>query len=373
VNALLEAGAKPNMQAKLTEITQRSHADHPTGGFTALMWAARNGNEDVVKALAKGGADLNAKNGDNASATMIAIANDRLDIANMLLDLGADPNDGSLYFAVDQHDGTTDMLARDGGLLRWDHPNKTTTMDLIKRLLDMGADPNKAFQGQLHSISMCCGDNHNASAFYRAAVAADVEALKVLLPKADLKWMPSPPAAGGGGRGGNLGRSAVMVAATGGRGASFGGGPGFGRVDKPVWREPGSRVPAEAVELLLKAGADPNFQVEDDGNTALHQAVQRNDLEMIKVLAKNGANLELYNWAGQTPIAIAEDAWDTEKKRVGPPPEVLQAMNAGTPIPEVKTAKTTIILMRELLGWPAWTDADFGGPDAAATPAAGGQ
>ena len=102
--------------------------------------------------------------------------------------------------------------------------------------------------------------------------------------------------------------------------------------------------------------------MEDDGNTALHQAVQRNDLEMIKVLARNGANLELYNWQGQTPIAIAEDAWDVEKKRVGPPPEVLQAMNAGTPIPEVKSAKGTIVLMRELLKWPAWTDADFGGP-----------
>jgi hypothetical protein len=80
----------------------------------------------------------------------------------------------------------------------------------------------------------------------------------------------------------------------------------------------------------------------------------------------------LYNWNGQTPIGIAEEAWDVEKRRVGPAPEVLQAMNAGTPIPEVKTAKTTIALMRELLGWPAWTDADFGGPasTAAPTPAA---
>ncbi len=373
VSALLEAGAKPNVKAKLTAIAQRSHADHPTGGFTALMWASRNGHDETVRTLVKAGANLNEKNGDNASATMIAIANDRLDMANLLLDLGADPNDGSLYMAVDQHDGTTDMLARDGGLRRWDHPNKATTMDLIKRLLAAGADPNKAFQGQLHSISMCCGDNHNASAFYRAAVAADVEALKVLLPKSDLKWMPSAPPAGG--RGGQLGRSAVMAASTGGRGATFGGGPGFGRLDKPVWRETGSRVPAEAVELLIKAGADADFQMEDDGNTALHQAVQRNDLEMIKVLARNGANLELYNWNGQTPIAVAEEAWDTEKRRTGPPPEVLQAMNAGTPIPEVKSAKGTVTLMRELLKWPAWTDAQFGTPaylQQQAAPAAGG-
>ena len=34
-------------------------------------------------------------------------------------------------------------------------------------------------------------------------------------------------------------------------------------------------------------------------------------------------------------------------------PEVLQAMNAGTPIPEVKSAFPTVQLMRELLGYPA--------------------
>src|SRR5262249_22137881 len=163
--------AKPNIQAHVTSLTTRSHADHPSGGFTAVMWAARNGNDDVVRTLAKAGADLNLKNGDNASAIMIAIANDRLDIANLLLDLGADPDDGALYMAVDQRDGTTDMLARDGGLKRWDYQNTTTTMHLIKRLIAMGADPHKAFQGQLHSISMANPDNHNASPFYRAAVA----------------------------------------------------------------------------------------------------------------------------------------------------------------------------------------------------------
>jgi len=352
VNALLEAGAKPNLQAARTKITDRRHADHPTGGFTALMWAARNGHEDVVKALVKGGADLKATNGDGATATMLAIANDRLDMANLLLDLGSDPNDGSLYFAVDQHDGTTDMRARDGGLLRWDHPNKTTTMDLMKRLLAMGADPNKAFVGQLHSYSMCCGDNHNASAFFRAAVASDVEALKVLLPKADLKWSPAPPA-GGAGRGGNFGRTALMVAATGGKGASFGGGPGFGRQEKPVWREPGSRLPIDAVELLLKAGADVNFQFEDDGNTALHQAVSRNDTDMIKLLVKYKADLEVYNWAGQTPIAMAEENFDAENKRAEPPAEVSLAINNGQMIPVVKSSGPTIALLRELQGWPA--------------------
>ena len=132
-------------------LTTRKNADHATGGFTALMFAVRNGHENVVRALVKGGADLKAINGDGVTATSIAITNDRFDLARTLLDLGADPNDGALYFAVDMHDATTDMRAHDGSRLRADHPNQLTALDLIKLLLERGADPNKPFVGQIHN------------------------------------------------------------------------------------------------------------------------------------------------------------------------------------------------------------------------------
>ena len=70
--------------------------DFPTGGFTALMWAARNGNEAMVRRLVEAGADVNVTNGDGATAMMLAIVNDRFDMAATLLELGADANDGSL-------------------------------------------------------------------------------------------------------------------------------------------------------------------------------------------------------------------------------------------------------------------------------------
>ena len=41
-------------------LEERKHADHTTGGFTALMFAVRNGHEEVARALIKGGADPNA-------------------------------------------------------------------------------------------------------------------------------------------------------------------------------------------------------------------------------------------------------------------------------------------------------------------------
>ena len=101
------------------------------------MFAVRNGHEDVARALIAGGADLKLTNADGATATIIAIVNDRFDLAKELLDLGADPNDGALFFAVDMHDATTDMRAHDGSRLQPNHPNKLTALSLVKALLDL--------------------------------------------------------------------------------------------------------------------------------------------------------------------------------------------------------------------------------------------
>ncbi len=49
VKALLDAKADPNVKAAVTTLTERKHADHPTGGLTALMYAARNGHEDIAQ------------------------------------------------------------------------------------------------------------------------------------------------------------------------------------------------------------------------------------------------------------------------------------------------------------------------------------
>src|SRR5581483_1770208 len=127
-----------------------------------------NGHEEVAKALIQGGADPKLTNADGATATVIAIVNDRFDLAKELLDLGADPNDGSLYFAVDMHDATTDMRAHDGSRLQPTHPNHLTALGLVKVLLDLKADVNKPFTGALHSTTLCCGESINSSPFYRA-------------------------------------------------------------------------------------------------------------------------------------------------------------------------------------------------------------
>jgi len=312
VKALLAAGADPNLKAHVSTITERKDADHPSGGFTALMFAVREGHADVVEALIKGSADPKLTNADGASATVVAIVNDRFDLAKELLDLGADPNDGSLFFAVDMHDGTTDMHAHDGSRLQPTHPNNLTALGLVKVLLDLGADVNKPFVGALHSTTLCCGASINSSPFYRAASAADVEVLKLMLAKgAQIEWSPSEikpkdgkPAAPGRPNP-NIGRTPVMAVLKGGLGASIAAGPGFNRLVAPPFREPGSRDPLEALNLLLAAGANPNAKA-PDGSTPLHQAVDEQQVAMIRALAAAGGKLDAVNKDNLTPLLLAE-------------------------------------------------------------------
>jgi ankyrin repeat protein len=311
VKALLAAGAEPNRRAHITGIDDRKHGDHPTGGFTALMFAARNGHDDVVTELMKSGADPKVTNGDGLTATMVAIVNDRFDLAARMLELGADPNDGSLYFAVDMHDATTDMRAHDGSRLRANHPNKLTSMELMTLLLEKGADPNKPFQGQVHSTSLCCDPEVNSSPFYRAAVASDVDALKLMLAHgAKVEWSPAEvkkEGGRGGGRGvnANVGKTALMITMNGGRGAAFAAGPGFDRIGPPPFRERATRDPLEATKVLLAAGADPNAKA-PDGSTLLHQAVTERQVPIIRVLVAAGAKLDAVNKENLTPLLLAE-------------------------------------------------------------------
>ena len=351
VKTLLGAGADPNRKAHVTALEERKHADHATGGFTALMFAARNGHEDVAKVLIKGGADPKLTNGDGATAMIVAIVNDRFDLASQLLDLGADANDGSLYFAVDMHDATTDMRARDGSRLRANHPNKSTALDLVKLLLDRGADPNKPFVGQLHSTTLCCGDDINGSAFYRAAVASDVEVLKMMIARgAKIEWSPSEVkkegrggGAAGAGRGANanVGKTPIMVAMTGGRGAPFAGGPGFDRIGPPPFREASNRDPVEALKLLLTAGANANAKA-PDGSTPLHQAVQARQVAVIRTLVAAGASLDATNKDNLTPLQLAEKP---EPAGRGTPAN----NDPGVYKPKKDTREEVIAALRELM------------------------
>jgi ankyrin repeat protein len=348
VNELLKAGADPNRQAHINGIEERKHGDHPTGGFTALMFATRNGYDDVAAALIKGGADPKLTNGDGLTATIVAIANDRFDLAAKLVDLGANANDGSLYFAVDMHDATTDMRAHDGSRLRTNHANKLTSMDLIKFLLDKGADPNKPFQGQVHNTTLCCDPEVNSSPFYRAAIASDVDALKLMLAHgAKVDWSPAEvkKEGGRGGRGANanVGKTAMMMAMNGGRGAAFAAGPGFDRIGPPPFREAANRDPIEAMKVLLAAGADANAKA-PDGSSVLHQAVTAKQVPAIRTLVEAGAKLDAVNKDNLTPLLLAEKPEPVKSAAAA------MQQDPGVYKRPINTREEVIAALRELMG-----------------------
>ena len=343
VDELLRAGADPNLRSRTSELTKRSaRTDFPSGGFTALMWAARDGQEAMVRRLVDGGADVNLTNGDGGTALMLTIVNDRYDMAATLLELGADANDGSLWQAIEMRDAPTDWRARDGSRLRPDHPNKLTGLELIDRLLAAGADPNKPFTGQMHNASMCCDTKASGTPFFRAAVAADVDSMRLLVAHgADLEWKPAPvEGAPPMPFGDTTGLTPLMVAINGGKGLLMAGGPGDIRESKVgIWREPGDRDPADAVKLLLEAGANPNA-VSPKGDTALHIAAHDGKLGPLRELVAGGADVNARNAAGQTALQLVE----TMKPRVlDPIAEMIGIFDDGAPPAE------TAAYLRELI------------------------
>ncbi len=111
----------------------------------------------------------------------------------------------------------------------------------------------------------------------------------------------------------NVGKTPMMMALNGGRGAAFAAGPGFDRLGPPPFREASNREPVEAIKVLLAAGADANAK-DPSGATMLHQAVTARQVAIIRELVAKGAKLDAVNKDNLTPLLLAE------KPEPPPPP-----------------------------------------------------
>jgi ankyrin repeat protein len=108
VRALVAAGADVNIRSKVTAYPHTppgvigdaleegySYVGQtvlPRGGWTALMYAARQGALEAGRALAECGADLNAQDPDGTPPITLAIINGHYDVAELLAGKGANVN-----------------------------------------------------------------------------------------------------------------------------------------------------------------------------------------------------------------------------------------------------------------------------------------
>jgi ankyrin repeat protein len=233
------------------------------GGMTPLHHAARQGYVKAAAALLDGGADIDMKMADGNSPLLVAIINGEFDLAMMLIDRGANPNQ------ISDGVGVTPLWAAVNAMwqprTRFPQPQemdlqKTTYLDLMDALLKKGADVNARIRTHpWYMVYTGCGNGNcglsstaGSTAFWRAAYGTDVAAMKLLVKYGADPNIPTMTAAGGGGGrgggGGGRGGGGGAGAAGGAGGRAAGAAPG-GALD-----DPGGAAPAPAAAAGAQGG-----------------------------------------------------------------------------------------------------------------------
>ncbi len=281
MSALIAAGA---------EVRARS-----TNRFTALLFAAQQGNVECARLLLAAGADVNDtapdgiggdtnarttfKPNTEAGALLVAIDSGHEEMARFLMDHGAD---------VNQHGaGRTPLHAA----------IQQAMPGAVKALLAHGADKNARLEKRLPFLSRFIlqdsgveADQIGATRFWLAASFADAETMRILIDAgADTSLVSKD------------GTTPLMVAS----GIDFiDGQDKYGR----RWftdSMPLQRAALEAVKICLGAGNDINA-ANENGQTALHGAAYFGSTLLVQFLADHGAHINAQNLLGQTPYLITQ-------------------------------------------------------------------
>src|SRR5262245_5974043 len=270
------------------------------GGYTPLMFAARDGDLESAKVLLAAGSDVNDVAASGASALVVALYSGNRELAMFLLDKGANPNAAGAGYA-----------AMHVAILLGDS-------EFVTALLDHGANPNVELQKPT-AARRASGDPTlrpamvGASPLWLAARFGQLATLKALMAHgADphfVKSLGSPwviQAAETNGRPlPEPGRVTILMAALstenrrrgppGAGGGTQGGPPGPSSADSAL---------VETMKLLLDAGVDVNA-ADEDGDTALHRAARMRSNPVVQLLVDRGAKLDIKNSFGETPLMAA--------------------------------------------------------------------
>lgn len=306
------------------------------GGLTALHFAARQGAAKTVQTLVEGGVDVNqVSTADQTSPLLIATINGHFDVARYLTDHGADPNLASepgmtpLYAVLNVQWAARMFYPQPRAHLQ----QTTSYLDLITTLLDHGADPNARLRRKIwytqYNFDLLRIDEGGATAFWRAAYASDIDAMKMLVARGANPDIPTMKPAGQPRRDdgtreevkegfgppvpvGGPGVPPLLAAAGVGYGEGFAGN---------AHRFAPTGMLTAVKYLVEELEADVNV-VDQDGNTAVHHAASRGDNEMILYLVSKGADVTKVNRKGQTTVDMANGP----VQRVEPFPETIKLL-----------------------------------------------
>ena len=307
------------------------------GGLTALLLAVRDGHREAAVTLMDGGADIDQRaDGHRTTPLLMAAINGHYDIGMELLERGADPNlknvsgGAPLYAAIN-----TRWISQPGHPQPSDHlQQETSHIEFMEALLDAGAEVDARLQRKqwysTYSYDRLGVDRAGATAFWRAAYALDIPAMKMLVARGadphiptmrvpertlwrftslmdedaeeDPSGLPEVPYGGPG---------VHPIHAAAGVGYGIGFAANFHRHAPEAW------LPAVKY-LVEELGADPDAR-DHNGYSVIHHAASRGDNEMIEYLVSKGADPLAIARTGQTTVDLANGPVE----RISPFPETI--------------------------------------------------
>lgn len=303
------------------------------GGFAALHFAARDGHVGASYLLLENGADVNQPTaGDATSPLLMATINGNFDLAMNLLEKGADPNmvaeDGSapLFTVLNRRWGPKAAYPQPSAFKQ----QQTDYLDLLTALIDAGADVDHRTERHIWYTSFNFDQLGvgfaGATAFWRAAYATDLDAMRLLVaagadPDVPTRKVPSRRRRGPS-AGGDEDESGLPPVPTGGPAvwpihAASGVGYGEGFAANSHSHAPDSWLPAVRY-LVEEHGADVNAR-DLNGYSPVHHAAARGDNELIEYLVSKDADVMVVSRRGETTVDMANGP----RQRVQPFPETI--------------------------------------------------
>jgi uncharacterized protein len=307
-------------------ITEPRPKDMNKGGFTALLYAAREGCVECARHLVAAGADKDLEDPERITPLNMALLNLHYEFAAFMITAGADVDKWDLfgrspiYMAADT---STLPMKGNGAVAVLPSEDSVTALDVARLLLQKGANPNLQLKRRppYRDVPQDRGGDtilaQGATPLLRAARAGDAPFVELLLKNGALVDLPSKE-----------GVTPLMAAA----GVEFGDRVTRGRnrtndgvlatmkllldaganINARMVTEPG-RNPAEGLSnqaASLAAAQRRPSQVPTaaavPNQTALHGAAQRGLTPFVKFLAEHGADLEAKDAGGRTALDLAK-------------------------------------------------------------------